>query len=297
MARKIALLGTAPSGEHAPFRDLSWEIWGVSARCHYVTRADRWFEIHRLAGEPPEWAENWRKDIKRWLDTDQIPLYMIWPEDLGPTVKQYPVQDIVGRFGSFFMTSTFAWMAAMAISELCPIVDGRPTIAEPGSEIGVWGVDMEYGTEYRDQRAGIRHFLELCKQLGIQTRKLVTGGLTYEPIPYPMWQDDPLLNKLKHRYENASGEASRATENLHEIRADYNKALGAIAEIKLMTETPKLPADEDGDAKPYNFVERLEHLESLLKAKAELGDKFQTNKTACQAIMGEQEWLMDYLKP
>ena len=140
--RKIALIGTAPSGKDGPYNDISYEIWGVASRLSYVTRADRWFELHRLAGEPPAFQEGWRKDIKKF--SGDIELVMLYPEpDLGPRVTAYPYQRIVDRFGTYFMTSSFAWMMALAIDEMRPS-GGKPV----DGEIGIWGVDMEYGTEY-----------------------------------------------------------------------------------------------------------------------------------------------------
>lgn len=188
--RRIALVGTAPSSVHAPFNDESWEIWGVGFRGAHVTRATRWYEIHRLDGESPEWAAEWRAHVK----THDCPIWMFYPENLGPEVIEYPVGRISKRFGTFFQTSTFSWMAAQAIDELRPL-DGDPV----EGEIGFWGVDMEYGTEYAQQRAGLRHFVEIARFAGIKVTRLATSGIAYDPTPYPLIQDDPLLQKIAHR--------------------------------------------------------------------------------------------------
>ena len=141
--RRIALVGTTNSGAQAPFDDQSFDIWGVSARAVYVTRADRWFELHRLDGEPKEWADNWRKTVKKF--SHDVELMMFYPEpDLGPKVVTYPAERITARFGTYFMTSTFSWMMALAIDEMCPVSKKW----KPG-EIALYGVEMEYGTEYR----------------------------------------------------------------------------------------------------------------------------------------------------
>ena len=191
--RKIALVGTADSGVYAPFDDESWEIWGVAAKAGYITRVDRWYEIHRLEGESKEWIDHWRRQAST-LD-ENTHLYMHYPiSGFGETIYAYPVDEIVDRFGTYFMTSSFAWMMAHAIHELCP-----PEQDWIPGEIAIYGVDMESGPEYRQQRSGFQHFIGLAKCLNINITRLASSGIAYEPTPYPMWQDDPLLNKLDKR--------------------------------------------------------------------------------------------------
>src|SRR3990167_8308310 len=162
--RKIALVGTASSGAGAPYDDLSFEIWGVSARAAYVTRANRWFELHRLDGEPPEWAASWRKTIADFTH-DIGEVLMFWPEyKLAQKVTAYPYQQIADRFGTYFMTSSFSWMMALAIDEMRPLdKDGYPVAFHNGDEISIFGVDMEHGTEYQKQRTGFRHFIDIAR--------------------------------------------------------------------------------------------------------------------------------------
>lgn len=194
--KKIAIVGTAQSSALAPVKDKSWSIWGVGFRGDHITRCTRWFEIHRLDGlhDGPEW----RPLLKKWAkDCEMV---MFWPEPLGPRIYQYPVPEIKAKFGTYFMTSTIAWMLALAIHE---------HVKTPVSEIGVWGVDMEFGTEYAQQRAGVRHFLELARFAGIPTRLVIDGGLCYEPVPYPFWMDDPLTQKLKLRRDGAVAEIAQ----------------------------------------------------------------------------------------
>ncbi len=191
--RKIALVGTSSSAELAPYSDESWEIWGVGGRQEWMRRADRWYEVHRLAGNSEDWVENWRTQALSFEGKTDI--YMHYPEPgFGDKVFQYPVEHIMQRFGTHFLTSSFAWMMAAAIDELYP-VDKEPV---PGA-IGIWGVDMEYGAEYLQQRVGFHHFIDLARVLNINIIRLASSGISFEPVPYPMWQDDPLLNKLDKR--------------------------------------------------------------------------------------------------
>ena len=184
--RKICLVGTASSRDAAPVDDESWEIWGLAARGN-LKRATRWIEAHRLAGEPQAWANEWRRIISTFADETEV--LMFYPEPLGKKVRLFPVEEIQHRFGSYFMTSTFAWAMALAIHEMAP--PGQRAV--PGDTIMICGVDMEYGTEYREQRVGFRHMIQVASHFGIAIERIVDSGLSFEPVPYPFWQDDPVL--------------------------------------------------------------------------------------------------------
>jgi len=215
--RRIAFVGTTNTGAQAPFSDESFEIWGVSARAVYVTRATRWFELHRLDGEPKDWTDNWRRTIK--VFSHDVELMMFYPEpDLGPKVTSYPAERISARFGTYFLTSTFAWMMALAIDEMCPHGEKWES-----GEIALYGVDMEFGTEYREQRSGLRHFIDLARVMGISVTVIANGGLAYEPVPYPLWQDDPLISKLDLRI-------SRSREKLANLDVGVKNTRTMIAQ-------------------------------------------------------------------
>jgi len=276
--RKIAMIGTAPSAEEAPFRDESYEIWGVASRMKYVTRADRWFELHRLDGEPESFQQHWRRDLKVW--SSEVDLYMLYPEpDLGPSVINYPYDSIVDRFGTFFMTSSFSWMMALAIDEL------RPRNGEPvDGSIGIWGVDMEYGTEYSHQRVGFRHFIEIARLLGIPVSRFANTGLSFEPVPYPIWQDDPLLSKITKRGEDNNAKLEDSEESLKRTHTMIAQNRMAIEEL----------------SKPLLKKERLNRvafLERELAGLLEESSKLSVDIVHCCAVKAELDYLLDYINP
>ncbi len=279
--RKIAMVGTTPTGAGAPFNDESWEIWGVSQRFKYFTRADRWFEVHRIDGEPEHWQTEWRKSMKEFLNRDgkPVPLYMMYPEPgLTKTVIQYPMERMVDRFGSYFMTSTFSWMMALAIDELRPL-KGRKV----KGEIGIWGVEMEHGTEYRQQRVGLRHFIDVARVLGIPVHRLVEGGLAYEPIPYPMWQDDPLIAKSMDRHKEAVGHLKKFDETLERVRPAIASTQGALYELDLQGK------------KNYDREKRRATLEKQYSSLMQESAQTSKDLVSWGAIKGEHDWLQDYL--
>lgn len=275
--RNIAMIGTAKSADQAPYHDETWEIWGVSTRQKCVTRATRWFELHRLDGEDREWAKDWRAAVGKFIG--DTPLYMLYPEPgLAPNMIVYPHEAIVDRFGTYFMTSTFSWMMAMAIDELRPL-DGEPV----DGRIAIYGVDMEYGTEYAQQRAGFRHFMDLARFAGITVTRLVASGLAYEPIPYPMWQDDPLLNKVAQR--SAASEA-KITE-LDTVIRHTRTMIAQNRSIVLGLER------YGGENAPEEIARLHQEYERLMDTSADISKEI----VHYEATREEQGWLTDYLQP
>ena len=277
--RKIALVGTSSSADKAPYDDDTWEIWGVSARGDYVTRANRWFELHRLEGEPEDWANLWRKTIRTF--SHDVELMMFYPEkNLGPKVSVYPSERISERFGTYFMTSSFAWMMALAIDEMCPL-GGK---WKPG-EIGIWGVEMEYATEYRHQRSGFRHFIDLARVMGIKVTLLASGGLAYEPVPYPMWQDDPLINKIEFRNEQTRKKLMEYENSLRLTRSMIAQNRAVLDEL-----------DRMGKEK-YDSAARRVALEKETLALMDSSAQLSRDITEAEGANEEQRWLKDYLSP
>lgn len=278
--KKIALVGTASSSAKAPFHDPSWELWGVSGRADHVTRATRWFELHRLDGEPEDWATHWRASLKKMM-ADVPELIMMYPEpNLHKNVVQYPREQIIDRFGTFFMTSTFSWMMALAIEELRPR-DGKPV----KGEIGIWGVDMEYGTEYRQQRAGFRHFISLAQYAGIPVHVLADGGLAYDPVPYPFWQDDPLLAKNLLRRQTSLDELQTWEETRKQTDTMLAGTRSALAEIKQF---------KTGH---YKLEEREAYLSSQLVSLEKTLMALKEDIACKRGQYEEQCWLDDFLRP
>jgi hypothetical protein len=284
--RKIALIGTGASGVDGPYNDPQYEIWGVASRFPYVTRAERWYELHRLDGEPLDFQHNWRTQIKQWSGLEgfgEVTLYMLYPEpDLGPRVVPYPYQHIVDRFGTYFMTSSFAWMLAHALDELRPI-NGPPV----EGEIGVWGVDMEYGTEYRQQRAGFRHFVDVARVLGVNVTRFADSGLSFEPVPYPLWQDDPLLAKVGKRKKETNEKLDQAEKSLNHTRSMIAQNQMAIEELN------KVPSAKTKGYVAKRTASLQKELDALLSTSAELSREI----VYYSATEAEQRYWSDYLQP
>ncbi|HDZ39118.1 MAG TPA: hypothetical protein ENH62_12660 [Marinobacter sp.] len=251
----------------------------MSSRLPYVVRADRWFELHRIDGEPQDWAAEWRDAVKKFVG--DVPLYMIYPETgIATNVVQYPTDRIAARFGTYFMTSSFAWMMALAIDEL------RPFGSEPiEGEISVFGVDMEYGTEYVQQRAGFKHYIDLARMLDIPITRLASGGMSYEPVPYPMWQDDPLLNKLELKIADSSRKLKELNRAIRHTREMIAGADARVSELNLVV------------AGDYDPKVRFAELQKEHKGLVDMSASLSKDIVHWQAVSEEQGWLKDFLQP
>lgn len=268
--RRVAIVGTAPSSSDAPFDDKSWEIWGVGFRGEHVTRADRWYEIHNLSLEKdgkdwPPLFDKWSRDCDVWMFfPDQLP-------NIRGKTRQYPVEQILKQHSARFLSSSFAWMMAHALH-------AHEFGEQKVDEIGLWGVDMEYGTEYEYQRAGLFHFIEVAKHRGLTVRRVVTSGVVYEPLPYPFCFDDPLSEKLRFRQGKFSDE-------LKTRQAAFDSTVSRVGQLKAVI-------DALGAVGLDTAKERAEK-DLLERAITPMRDSL----CELRGAIANVEWTLNYLRP
>jgi len=83
-----------------------------------------------------------------------------------PNATIYPIDRIEEKFSSYFLTSSLALMAALAIDEIENI---RKEVGHNPDDdvIGLWGVDMAAMEEYGYQRPGCQFFVLEALRRGI----------------------------------------------------------------------------------------------------------------------------------
>lgn len=130
--KKVAIIGATDSCKDAPFDDPSWEIWGCNSLwklCRDSSqqfRADRWFELHPMSVQTEEELIAIR--------VCPVPIYTLTDESSwAPNSVVFPILDILKRFPYRYFTCTFAYQIALALHE-------------GFSEIGLYGVDLSFGT-------------------------------------------------------------------------------------------------------------------------------------------------------
>ncbi len=161
--RKIAIIGTAPGFEEAPFADESWEIWGLSRLYDRVPRISRWFELHHWENVCKTWtvgeetaSARAREVYTSWLETTDVPVYV---QDAYVSRCQnghvYPIDLITRLFKRRYFTNTVSYLMALAIME-------HDALELQSTTVGLWGIDMELSesgnNEYGLQRPSLEYF-------------------------------------------------------------------------------------------------------------------------------------------
>jgi hypothetical protein len=167
--RKIAIVGTAPGYEDAPFHDESWEIWGLSRMFERAPRITRWFELHDFADVCKTWNPGDTAQESRARE-----VYLDWLRNFeGQTFVQaqyagqckngraYPKDEILQMFQRRYFTNTVSWLMALAIME--------QEITGVHTTVALYGIDMELSTngndEYGQQRPSCEYFCGMIDAL------------------------------------------------------------------------------------------------------------------------------------
>lgn len=248
---KIAILGSASSSLGlAPHSSPEWSIWGCSPGVYpYTDRMNAWFELHRWepgvvgkAGTQKAWFS---PEYVQWMAKLACPVWMQQHVREIPTSRALPVEELVAKYGSYFFTSSVAWMIACAIEEILEHREqlaAKLTVGSTGHQpvnaeemepdvIGLWGIDMSATEEYGYQRAGCQHFLLLAGDLGIQIYVPPESDLL-RPMPLygicegEHWHIKAMAHQreLEVRLANAKSAVANATQEQHFVA-------GAMSEL------------------------------------------------------------------
>lgn len=153
--KKIAIVCGSPSSEFlAPFDDEDWEIWVLGNRLDRFKgkRVTRIFEIH------DDISKEGGEEYAQWLINHNIPMVVgdKFPMRTACQIKRFPFDDAEKLIGHTYLTSSSAYMMAMAI------LDGA-------THIGVYGVDMAVDDhEYFWQRPCMDGWIHFARGRGIE---------------------------------------------------------------------------------------------------------------------------------
>lgn len=151
---KVAVVCGSPSTQHlVPHDDPDWQIWVLGNRLNKYDgrRVTRAFEIHDgcIDEHGPQYPG--------WLVAQGLPLVVGREFPVrAEHVQIFPFDEANALFGSEYLTSSAAYMMALAI-------------LEGATEIGVYGVDMAVDDhEYRHQRGCMEAWVGFAKGRGIK---------------------------------------------------------------------------------------------------------------------------------
>lgn len=148
--RRVAIVGFAPDTRAlANAEPPDVELWGMNIGHEFLTRWDRWFQIHPFVWEGrPFYGRN--REHLEWLARCGVPVYMTDPHESIKTAVAYPLNRVAESVGRDYLTSTAAYALALAITER---VD----------EIKLYGVNSTTEIEYVEQRPCLEWLLGLAE--------------------------------------------------------------------------------------------------------------------------------------
>jgi|TARA_R100000306_G_scaffold51580_1_gene48576 hypothetical protein len=194
--RKVCLVGySSYTREWANEQEPDVEVWGINECHHFLKQYSRWYQMH-----PRTWKESlavsknvelprncWGRDPGHvvFLQSCGVPLYMRQAYSDLPSSIEYPLLEILDRFGHY-LTSTPAFSLAHALYEH---LEGDEI-----SEIRMAGIELGVGTEYYHQRPCMEYLLGWARGLGIEI-KLPPKGCSLLSAPlysYDTEEDMPV---------------------------------------------------------------------------------------------------------
>jgi hypothetical protein len=271
--KKIAIVGFArPHRDEAPYDDPSWEIWGVNDAWSFMPRADRWFETH--SRQIHEWELRRAKGHLEFLATFAGPIYMIEHYDHIPSSVEYPLADIIEDIGRVYLTSSIAYMLALAIHE-------KP------DDIGMWGVDMASQSEYAVQRPCCEWLIGVAEGRGIKVTLpdacLLMRGKLYGRGDLNDAGEKLTTNQMQERLRDLS-ERQRYWESVvSDAKRRLDACEGALAEARYQT------TQLVGNGPAVNHLR--DRADELQEKKLRIAEQFEEAIEALQRTRGSKEEL------
>ena len=285
--KKVAILGTAPGWEDAPFNDDAWEIWGISRLYNWMPRWDRWFELHRLEEVCETWADGdktaeaaQRKVYHEWLGQQTKPVYLQEERpDLVPSGIRYPLgevqrflQGITGEDEpERYFTNTISYLIALAM-------------LEGATEIGVYGVDMALDSEFGTQRPSCEYMIGLARGRGIRTIIPDRSDLLKTTELYGWGNADGLRQKLRYKRIELQAKRRHIRGEVAKGEAAMNALEGAL---RLLAQQEKDKLIEGEQAKELS--------KTLQKDMQDVGGDVDKGRLMDAAVSGNLD-MLDYIE-
>ena len=132
-----------------------------------------------------------------------------------PGAREFPLQELIARWGPFWWTSQLAFMLALAIEQ------------KPHS-IGIFGVDMAANSEYNQQRLACQYFIQhIVRDSDIELSVPPESDILEAAPLYGYCESSRQFrkylarkNELAHRIRNLDAEATqKLAEKAHLVGA------------------------------------------------------------------------------
>jgi hypothetical protein len=175
-----------------------------------------WFDMHsreytRAYGQ----AAGFGDAQEKWLQAEHpFPIFMLDEAPDFPSVRAFPLADVIDHFNRDYFTSTVAYAIAYAAS--------LPDVAE----LGLWGIDLAHASEYAAQRPCAEYWIAKAEAAGIVVTIHERSALLRQRHRYGYEDPNPLLGDLRaalseqaeglvKAIERDQGDVARATAQAH----------------------------------------------------------------------------------
>lgn len=182
---KLAIIGAGWGRDTFPWEDESWCVQALNEI--YQPRFDRHWELHPMA------VQNERE--LAWLASCPTPCYVLdLAEAQGKVANavEYPLERVLDvTKGRRYFTCTFAFQVALAV-------------ADGFKEIGLWGVELDFGTirERLVEKPCVEYWLGLAEGRGVKVTLPLGSTLLQRDYLYGYDYDEE-LSAIKRVCEEA----------------------------------------------------------------------------------------------
>lgn len=159
--RKVAIVAKGGTSALAPWRDETWEIWGIPWIIY--PRVDRLFDIHssdfwQASENSSKFETEWRSKFNK-TETGAVLYADPSRSDALPGSVPYPLDEVAAFLPISYLENSISYMLAFAIME--------HAAGDKIESIGLWGVHMRGAPEYADERASVTFLVGLAFGMGI----------------------------------------------------------------------------------------------------------------------------------
>lgn len=211
---KLVIVGTANTWNKAPYKDESFDFWGLNGLHGFTDQAgvsprfQMWFQIHKKERVFEQ------KQHLAWLKSCPLPILMQDHYEEIPSSIKYPKDEIMERYRNYF-ESTFSWMFTLAM--------------EMGyEEIQVFGVHVSADSEYVLQRPNVEYLLGLAEGRGISVYVPPEADILQSRVIYGYQDKKGIYEKIDHEIaelEKRKAEVSQKKQQLAMFEAKLEGAL------------------------------------------------------------------------
>jgi hypothetical protein len=218
------------------------EVWGINMANMFAkkgTNFTRWIQIHprdwASQGQPPTGYWGRPKAHFNYLKNFKGDVVMSYNEPDIPNCKVFPFERLKKKFSSEYYTSSFAYLAALAIDE-------------GYDKVYFYGVNLTAIDEYIHQKAGLEYFIGMMHAKGIEVEIPDGSGLLTAPNYGVNSKDGKLQAHVSQRLEKARNKLDEAASNMTisgAIELDtqhWDEFLGQIIQLAF-NEIDDIPGD------------------------------------------------------